>query len=187
MEEIRIHGRGGQGSVTAAELLAQAAFKDGKYSQAFPAFGVERRGAPVQAFCRIADEKIRTRAQIYYPDVIIVQDSTLLEVVDVFGGLKDDGMAVINTKFEADQLDVDHPATIITVDATGLALEHLGRPITNTTMLGAFIKATMKGDEHRVALEALEHALRERFGRIAMLNINAFRRAYEETVVDEEA
>ena len=93
MKEIRIHGRGGQGSVTAAELLAQAAFKDGKYSQAFPAFGVERRGAPVQAFARIADEKILTRAQVYFPDIIIVQDSTLLEVVDVFSGLKDDGVA----------------------------------------------------------------------------------------------
>jgi len=126
MKEIRIHGRGGQGSVTAAELLAQAAFKDGMYSQAFPAFGVERRGAPVQAFCRIDDKKIRTRAQIYYPDVIIVQDSTLLEVVDVFSGLKEDGKAVINTKFEAEDLDIDHPATIITVDATGLAIQHLG-------------------------------------------------------------
>ncbi len=174
MEEIRIHGRGGQGSVTAAELLAQAAFKDGKYSQAFPAFGVERRGAPVQAFCRISDEKIRTRAQIYYPDVIIVQDSTLLEVVDVFGGLKDDGIAVINTKFEADQLDIDHPATIITVDATGLAIEHLGRPITNTTMLGAFAGAT-----GLVRVDSLVDMIRERFpGELGEKNVAAIRDAY---------
>jgi pyruvate ferredoxin oxidoreductase gamma subunit len=174
MNEIRIHGRGGQGSVTAAELLAQAAFKDGKYSQAFPAFGVERRGAPVQAFCRIDDKKIRTRAQIYFPDIIIVQDSTLLEVVDVFGGLKDDGMAIINTKFEAEDLDIDHPAQIITVDATGLALEHLGRPITNTTMLGAFAGAT-----GLVNIDSLVEMIRERFsGKLGEKNVAAIRDAY---------
>ena len=160
--------------MTAAELLAQAAFKDGNYSQAFPAFGVERRGAPVQAFCRIADSKIRTRAQIYYPSIIIVQDSTLLEVVDVFGGLKDDGMAIINTKREADQLGVDHPATIVTVDATGLALEHLGRPITNTTMLGAFAGAT-----GLVRIDSLVEMIRERFpGELGEKNVAAIRDAY---------
>ncbi len=174
MKEIRIHGRGGQGSVTAAELLAQAAFKDGKYSQAFPAFGVERRGAPVLAFCRIADEKIRTRAQIYFPDVIIVQDSTLLEVMNVFGGLKDDGMAIINTKREADELDIDHPAQIITVDATGLALQHLGKPITNTTMLGAFAGAT-----GLVRIDSLVEMIRERFpGKLGESNVAAIRDAY---------
>lgn len=174
MKEIRIHGRGGQGSVTAAELLAQAAFRDGKYSQAFPAFGVERRGAPVQAFCRIADEKIRTRAQIYFPDVIIVQDPTLLEVVDVFGGLKDDGMAIINTKREAADLGIDHPARLITVDATGLALEHLGRPITNTTMLGAFAGAT-----GLVRVESLIAMIRERFpGKLGDANVAAIKDAY---------
>jgi pyruvate ferredoxin oxidoreductase gamma subunit len=174
MQEIRIHGRGGQGSVTAAELLAQAAFKDGKYSQAFPAFGVERRGAPVQAFARIADVKIRTRAQIYKPDIIIVQDSTLLEVVDVFSGLKDDGMAIINTKREGEELDIDHPATIITVDATGLALKHLGRPITNTTMLGAFAGAT-----GLVNIDSLVDMIRERFpGDLGEKNVAAIRDAY---------
>jgi len=174
MNEIRIHGRGGQGSVTAAELLAQAAFKDGKYSQAFPAFGVERRGAPVQAFCRIDVSKIRTRAQIYFPDVIIVQDSSLLEVVDVFGGLKEDGMAIINTKREAEKLDIDHPAQIITVDATGLAIEHLGRPITNTTMLGAFAGAT-----GLVNIDSLVDMIRERFpGKLGENNVTAIRDAY---------
>ena len=174
MNEIRIHGRGGQGSVTAAELLAQAAFKDGKYSQAFPAFGVERRGAPVLAFCRIADSKIRTRAQIYFPDIIIVQDSTLLEVVDVFSGLKDDGMAIINTKRKAEELDIDHPAQIITVDATSLAIEHLGRPITNTTMLGAFAGAT-----GLVQIDSLVDMIRERFpGKLGENNVAAIRDAY---------
>jgi pyruvate ferredoxin oxidoreductase gamma subunit len=174
MKEIRIHGRGGQGSVTAAELLAQAAFKDGKYSQAFPAFGVERRGAPVQAFCRIADEKIKTRAQIYFPDSIIVQDSTLLEVVDVFSGLKDDGIAIINTKREADGLDIDHPARIVTIDATGLAIEYLGRPITNTTMLGAFAGATAL-----VSIESLVDMIMERFpGKLGENNVAAIRDAY---------
>ena len=160
--------------MTAAELLAQAAFKDGNYSQAFPAFGVERRGAPVQAFCRISDKKIRTRAQIYFPDVIIVQDSTLLEVVDVFGGLKDDGVAVINTKMEAEDLGIEHPARIVTIDATGLAIEHLGRPITNTTMLGAFAGAT-----GLVKIDSLVMMIRERFpGKLGENNVAAIRNAF---------
>jgi pyruvate ferredoxin oxidoreductase gamma subunit len=175
MQEIRIHGRGGQGSVTAAELLAQAAFKDGKYSQAFPAFGVERRGAPVQAFTRIAEEKITTRAQIYYPDIIIVQDSTLLEVVDVFSGLKDDGVAIINTRRAPDELAIEHPARIVTIDATGVALKHLGRPITNTTMLGAFAGAT-----GLVGIESLVMMIRERFeGKLGDTNEAAIREAYQ--------
>jgi pyruvate ferredoxin oxidoreductase gamma subunit len=174
MKEIRIHGRGGQGSVTAAELLAQAAFKDGKYSQAFPAFGVERRGAPVQAFTRIADKKILTRAQIYYPDIIIVQDSTLLEVVDVFSGLKEDGMAIINSSKAPEELDIDHPAKVITLDATKVALKHLGRNITNTTMLGAFA-----GASGLVGIESLVEMIRERFsGNLGDTNEAAIREAY---------
>ncbi len=167
--------------MTAAELLAQAAFKDGKYSQAFPAFGVERRGAPVQAFCRISDEKVRTRAQIYFPDVIIVQDSSLLEVVDVFGGLKDDGVAVINTKMGTEDLGIDHPAQIVTIDATGLAIEHLGRPITNTTMLGAFTGAT-----GMVGIDSLVEMIRERFpGKLGENNVTAIRDAYTHCGGDE--
>jgi pyruvate ferredoxin oxidoreductase gamma subunit len=177
MKEIRIHGRGGQGSVTAAELLAQAAFKDGRYSQAFPAFGVERRGAPVQAFTRIADEKIKTRAQVYFPDIILVQDSTLLEVVDVFSGLKDDGMAIINTKKTPEELGIKHPAKVVTIDATGVALRHLGKPITNTTMLGAFSGAT-----GLVSIESLVAMIRERFsGKMGDTNEAAIREAYKLT------
>jgi pyruvate ferredoxin oxidoreductase gamma subunit len=174
MMEIRIHGRGGQGSVTAAEILAQAAFKDGKYSQAFPAFGVERRGAPVQAFTRIADHKIRTRAQIYEPDIIIVQDSTLLEVVNVFAGLKPTGSAIINTGKAPQELKINHPAKVWTIDATKLAAEILGRPITNTVMIGAFAGAT-----GLVSIESIVAIIRERFsGKLADNNERAVREAY---------
>jgi pyruvate ferredoxin oxidoreductase gamma subunit len=175
MIEIRIHGRGGQGSVTAAEILAQAAFKDGKFSQAFPAFGVERRGAPVQAFARIADHKIRTRAQVYEPDIIIVQDSTLLDVLDVFAGLKGDGRAIINTGKTPDELGITHNAKVTTIDATKLALEILGRPITNTTMLGAFAGAT-----GTVSIDSIVAVVKERFtGKLADNNERALNEAYK--------
>jgi pyruvate ferredoxin oxidoreductase gamma subunit len=110
MKEIRIHGRGGQGSVTAAELLAIAAFEDGLYSQAFPAFGVERRGAPVMAFVRLSDHTIRLRSQVYDPDYVIVQDATLIETVDVAGGLKADGTIIINTEHNPEDLHLQHYA-----------------------------------------------------------------------------
>ncbi len=101
MKEIRIHGRGGQGSVTAAELIAVAAFEDGKWSQAFPYFGTERRGAPVTAFARISDRKIRVRSQVYEPDYVIVQDPSLLSSVDVASGLKSDGLIIVNSEKDA--------------------------------------------------------------------------------------
>jgi pyruvate ferredoxin oxidoreductase gamma subunit len=174
MMEIRIHGRGGQGSVTAAEILAQAAFKDGKFSQAFPAFGVERRGAPVQAFTRIADHKIRTRAQIYTPDIIIVQDPTLLDVVDVFGGLSEDGMAILNSGKTREELGITHSAKLTTVDANAIAIEALGRPITNTTMLGAFAGATGV-----VTIGSLVEVIGERFtDKLKENNERAMRTAY---------
>jgi len=175
MLEIRIHGRGGQGSVTAAEILAQAAFKDGKFSQAFPAFGVERRGAPVQAFTRIADHKIRNRAQVYEPDIIIVQDSTLLEVVNVFAGLKPDGVAIINSAKTPGELKIAHTATVKTIDATKVAMDILGRPITNTTMIGAFSGAT-----GAVSIDSIVKVIRERFtGKLADNNERAVREAYK--------
>lgn len=176
MMEIRIHGRGGQGSVTAAEILAQAAFKDGKFSQAFPAFGVERRGAPVQAFTRIADHKIRNRAQVYEPDIIIVQDSTLLEVVNVFAGLKPSGVAIINTAKAPGELKIAHTATVRTIDATKVAMDILGRPITNTTMIGAFSGAT-----GAVSIGSIVTVIRERFsGKLADNNERAVREAYRQ-------
>ncbi len=108
LKEIRIHGRGGQGSVTAAELIAVAAFEDGKWSQAFPYFGTERRGAPVTAFARISDQQIRIRSQIYEPDYVIVQDPSLIPAVDVAGGIKDDGLMIINSEKTAGRAQDTH-------------------------------------------------------------------------------
>jgi len=175
LKEIRIHGRGGQGSVTAAELIAVAAFGDKRFSQAFPAFGVERRGAPVMAFARIADKPIRVRSQIYEPDYVIVQDVTLLDVVDVASGLKDDGKIIINTDRPKDQLKLKTKAQVITIDATKIAMEILKRPIVNTTMLGAFCGAT-----HEVSLEGINEAIMERFsGDLGKRNLLAIKAAYE--------
>lgn len=173
MRELRIHGRGGQGSVTAAELIAVAAFEGGVYSQAFPAFGVERRGAPVQAFVRFSDEKIRLRSQVYEPDYIIVQDSTLIRDVNVFGGMKKGGIAIVNTEKSVDAA-VPEGVKLIALDATGIALEILGVPITNTTLMGAFAAATGE-----IELPALEKALLARFpGALGEKNVKAAVHAY---------
>lgn len=175
MKEIRIHGRGGQGSVTAAELLAVAAFADGRFSQAFPAFGVERRGAPVQAFTRISDEPIRLRSQIYEPDYVIVQDPTLIEVIDVASGIKDEGIILINSEFSPDTFELDTKAKIITVDATKIAFDIIGRPIVNTVLLGAFAGATGE-----LKPESIENAVKERFpGKVGEKNAEAIQKAYE--------
>ncbi|MDM7912345.1 MAG: pyruvate ferredoxin oxidoreductase subunit gamma [Methanotrichaceae archaeon] len=175
MKEIRLHGRGGQGSVTAAELIAVAAFEDKRFSQAFPAFGVERRGAPVMAFARIADRPIRIRSQIYEPDYVVVQDVTLLDVVNVASGLKSDGKIIINTDRPKEKLKLDTKAEVITIDATRIAMEVLGRPIVNTTMLGAFCGATKE-----VSLESLNKAISERFkGELGRKNLAAIKTAYE--------
>jgi pyruvate ferredoxin oxidoreductase gamma subunit len=173
MKELRIHGRGGQGSVTAAELIATAAFEGGVFAQAFPMFGVERRGAPVQAFVRFADKKIRLRSQIYEPDYIIVQDSTLIRDVNVFAGMKKGGIAIVNTNAPGGWTPPEG-VKVITVDATGIALEVLGVPITNTSLMGAFAAASGE-----ITMEAMEHAIRDRFKEeIAVKNIEAARRAY---------
>jgi pyruvate ferredoxin oxidoreductase gamma subunit len=175
LKEIRLHGRGGQGSVTAAELIAVAAFEDRRFSQAFPAFGVERRGAPVMAFVRIADRPIRIRSQIYEPDYVIVQDVTLLDVVDVASGLKPDGKIIINTDRPKEDLKLATKAKVETIDATRIAMEILGRPIVNTTMLGAFCGATKE-----VSLESLNKAISERFkGELGRKNLLAIKTAYE--------
>jgi len=183
LTEIRWHGRGGQGAVTSAELLAQAAISEGKYAQAFPSFGPERRGAPVQAFVRISSkEPIRVRAEITEPDVVVVLDPGLLKIVKVTSGLKTDGMVVINTTKQAEQIkqEFDISSKIAAVDATRIARELLGVPITNTTMVGALVKVTGV-----VKLESLFEPLAHRFGRLAERNVNAMKRAYEETLVKE--
>ena len=180
MIEVRFHGRGGQGAVTSAELLALAAIAEGKYAQAFPSFGPERRGAPVIAFCRISDEPIRIRANIYEPDFSVVLDASLLKIVNVAAGLKPNGFLIANTKLHPDRLRENLKVTNRTavVDATKIAMEILGLPITNTTMLGSLVKA-----QGVVKKESFLHPLKERFGRIAERNISAFERAYRETIV----
>jgi len=180
MIEIRFHGRGGQGAVTSAELLALAAISEGKYAQAFPSFGPERRGAPVVAFCRINDQPIRIRANIYQPDIVIVLDSTLLRIVNVAAGLKPDGILITTSKDSPEKVreTLKIKNRLAVVDARRIAIELLGLPITNTTMLGALIKA-----KEVVRKESFIHPLKERFGRIAERNISAFERAYQDTVL----
>jgi len=156
MIEIRLHGRGGQGTVAAAELIAIAAFQEGKESQAFPSFGVERRGAPVEAYARIADNKIRLRSQVYEPDFIIVQDPTLISVIDVFKGLKKNGGIIINS--EKKNWPQIKNKNLHVVPVTKLAIEILGRPITNTGLLAAFAKVT-----GLIEFEALVEAVKQRF------------------------
>ena len=182
--EIRWHGRGGQGAVTSTELLAQAAINEGKYAQAFPAFGAERRGAPVIAFVRIdSSHPIRIRAEITEPDIVVVLDPSLLRVVKVASGLKSGGILVVNTPKEPADIGQEFGVKVplATLDATKIARELLGVPIVNTAMLGALLKA--KGV---VKLESLIEPLKERFGRLAERNINAMQRAYEVTVVKEQ-
>ena len=172
MIEVRFHGRGGQGVVTSANLLAIAAFKEGKYCQAFPFFGTERRGAPVVSFARIDDEFIRTREQIYNPDYVVVLDPTLLDVVDVTEGLKDDGLIIINTNKD---VDLRTKARVKTVDATAIALETIGKPFVNTPMIGALVGAT-----HIVKLDSVAEAIKERFPEdIAEKNIEAVKKTCE--------
>ncbi|RQD82908.1 pyruvate ferredoxin oxidoreductase subunit gamma [Methanosalsum natronophilum] len=178
MKEIRIHGRGGQGSVTAAELLAVAAFADGKFSQAFPAFGVERRGAPVQSFTRLNDKPIRLRSQVYQPDYVIVQDPTLIEVVDVAYGIKDTGTIIINSEFDPENFKFDSNAKVMTVDATKIALDIIGRPIVNTVLMGAFSAATKQ-----IKPESIANAVKNRFpGKIGEKNAEAIEKAYSITM-----
>ena len=181
MFEVRIHGRGGQGVVTAAELLSVAAFTDGCHAQAFPSFGSERTGAPVVAFCRIADAHIRTREPIAEPDALIVQDPTLLHQVDVFGGLRPEGYVLINSSRSLQELAlgdlVDRflPRRWRTLPASDLAREHLGRPLPNAALLGGFAAQT-----GAVTIESVERAIRERFsGSIADGNAGAARAAFE--------
>lgn len=181
MFQVRIHGRGGQGVVTAAELLSVAAFAEGRHAQAFPSFGSERTGAPVVAFARIADTPIRVREPVMAPDALIVQDATLLHQVDVFAGLRPEGFVLINSKREPSALGVTgqdlggRAQRIVTVPATELALEHVGRPVPNAVLLGAF--AAMSG---LVSLDAVHRALRERFrGKVAEGNVAGAAAAYE--------
>ena len=181
MLQIRIHGRGGQGVVTAAEMVSIAAFEQGRHAQAFPSFGSERTGAPVVAFCRIDDQEIRLREPILAPDVLIVQDATLLHQVDVFQGLQPDGYVLINSKRSFDELGLAEIAQrfrherLVTVPATENARRHLGRPLPNAVLLGGF--AALSG---LITLEAVAHAIRTKFtDAVAENNVAAATEAYD--------
>jgi pyruvate ferredoxin oxidoreductase gamma subunit len=181
MFQVRIHGRGGQGVVTAAELLSVAAFLEGRHAQAFPSFGSERTGAPVVSFCRIDDKQIRSREPIAEPDGLIVQDPTLLHQVDVFGGTTAASHVLINSSRSladlglaglGDRLDLDR---VMSVPATELAREHLGRPLPNAVLLGAFAAQT-----GAVSISSVVAAIRERFaGKLADGNVAAAEAAYQ--------
>ncbi len=180
MLQIRIHGRGGQGVVTAAEMLSIAAFEQGRHAQAFPSFGSERTGAPVIAYCRIDDQEIRLREPILAPDVLIVQDPTLLHQVDVFQGLQPDGYVLINSKRSFHDLglaDIEkrfRHERLVTVPATDIALKHVGRPLPNAVLLGGF--AALSG---LITLEAVDHAIRTKFnGKVAENNVAAAAEAF---------
>ncbi len=180
MFEVRIHGRGGQGVVTAAEMLSVAAFLEGKHAQAFPSFGSERSGAPVVAFCRIADKEIRLREPIQNPDALIVQDPTLFKALDVTEGLKQDGFLLINTARSLQDMHLDGllaqlpPGHVISAPATELALKHVGRPAPNTALLGAFA-----ANVGVVSIDSVLEAIRRAFpGKVGEANVEAAKAAF---------
>ena len=181
MFQVRIHGRGGQGVVTGAEMLSIAAFLGGRHAQAFPSFGSERTGAPVVAFCRIDDIEIRLREPILAPDVLIVQDPTLLHQVDVFQGLEPQGYVLINSRRSFDELGLGEMTQrfrherLITVPASDIATRHLGRPLPNAVLIGAF--AALSG---LLAMDAVDKAIHAKFkGRIGDANVAAAVAAFD--------
>ena len=180
MFQIRIHGRGGQGVVTAAEMLAVAAFLEGRHAQAFPSFGSERTGAPVVSFCRIDHKPIRVREPVLEPDALIIQDPTLLNQVDVFAGLGKDGYILINSERSFAELGIGEfaerfrPDRVFTVPAGELAREHVGRPLPNAAMLGGFAALS-----DLISLGCVEAAIRETFkGAVADGNVAAARASF---------
>jgi pyruvate ferredoxin oxidoreductase gamma subunit len=184
MFSIRIHGRGGQGAVTAAEMLSVAAFAEGRHAQAFPTFGSERTGAPVVSFCRLDDRVIRLREPITHPDALIVQDPTLIHQVNLFAGLQPNGYLLVNTSKTLEELGVaEFVGTLdvrraLTVPATDLAREHLGRPLPNAALLGAF--AALTG---QVSLASVTAAIRQRFeGAVGEGNARAAEAAHDHVV-----
>lgn len=181
MFQVRIHGRGGQGVVTAADLLSVAAYLEGKHAQAFPSFGSERMGAPVVSFCRVSEKEIRLREPILEPDALIVQDPTLFKAIDVCQGLQPSGYLLVNTHRSLAELHLDAIANrlpaghLLTVPASELALKHVGRPLPNAALLGAFARLT-----GIVRLQSVAAAIRERFSeKIAAANVAAATAAYD--------
>ncbi len=182
MIEIRFHGRGGQGAVTSAELMAQTAIGSGKYAQAFPSFGPERRGAPVTAFLRISDKPIRVREKVYTPNVVVILDPSVMNVTKVDAGLKEDGLMIINSTRSAEDLRKQYgfKQKIATIDALHIALEVLKAPITNTVMMGSLAKVC-----NVATPDDVREPLMTRFGPgLAPKNQAAFERAYENTKME---
>ncbi len=187
MYEVRFHGRGGQGAVMAAQALAEAAVKEGYEAQAFPYFGAERRGAPVEAYARINEKKILNKFQIYEPDFVIILDETLMELEPLARGLKHGGKVVVNSPKAPEEIDLGAGVNVpcATVDADAVALEVLKMPIVNSAILGAFAKV-----QNIVSLEAIKKAISSRFGeklgaRAGRLNAEAAQRAYDLTKLGE--
>ncbi len=183
MFQIRIHGRGGQGVVSAAEMLSIAAFREGKHAQAFPSFGSERTGAPVVAFCRIDDREIRLREPVMQPDALIIQDPTLLHQVDVFAGLAHGGTILINSSRSFEELGLQELVQRYrtrTLPASEIALRHVGRPLPNAALLGGFAAVSSQ-----VSLESVTAAIRSKFsGKIADGNAAAASAAYRHAQAD---
>jgi pyruvate ferredoxin oxidoreductase gamma subunit/2-oxoisovalerate ferredoxin oxidoreductase gamma subunit len=181
LKEIIFYGRGGQGAVTAANLIASAALKSGnKGVQAFPFFGAERRGAPVKAFARISDEEIFVRSQIKEPDIVVVLDTGIMDAINVTQGLKEDGIILMNTNRRPEEISL--PYKVATVDATSIAIRNEilvgGIPVVNTPMTGALVRI-LDG----VKLEALKEAMVERFGKNADRNAKAAEEAYKAVII----
>ena len=176
LKQVRIHGRGGQGAVTTAELIAEAAFIDGKESQAFPFFGVARTGAPVTAFARISDKFVRLREQVRKPDYVIVLDPTLVADVNIAEGVSKDGIILINSRKTKKELGLDTSAKVMCLDVTKISMEVIGAPFVNTAMLGAFAKATGE-----ISLDSLIKAVKGKLSeKVASKNIDAIKRTYGE-------
>lgn len=189
MLAVRIHGRGGQGVVSGAELLSVAAFNEGRHAQAFPSFGSERMGAPVMAFCRIDTKPIRLREPVLEPDALIIQDPTLLHQVDLFAGLHDGGLMLINSTRDvselglADWLVERHHYKVLVVPATEIALKHVGRAVPNVPLLAAFAAVT-----GAVSIDSLVHAIEDKFpAKIAASNVAAARDAFARIRAGESA
>ena len=183
--EIVFHGRGGQGAVTAANLLVAAALKDGnKTVQAFPFFGSERRGAPVRAFARVSEDEIHLRSEIYSPDIVIILDESILGLVDVLKGLKKDGKILINTTKKPNDFDFSKNFQVATVDATSIAIKHNilvgGIPVVNTPILGSVPKILDK-----VTLKSIQETIKNKWkGEMGKINVKATQDAYDSTEVN---
>lgn len=184
--QIRWHGRGGQGVVTASNLLAQAALEDGRYFQSFPDYGAERSGAPIIAYTRVSDALIHIRSQVTEPDIVMVFDATLIGKVDLLAGLREEGAVVVNTSLSPEEvrerMNVGLP-TVCTVDGTRIAIDVLGRNIPNVPMLGGLLRVEEVVSQEAV-LATIQHRLGARLRQeVVQANLEAFRRAYQEAQV----